>query len=124
MFKTTPKSAIQFVKDAYAIKKPIMLWGSPGVGKSDSVRAAAKEMGIEVIDIRASQMDPVDLRGLPVVDPNGTTSWATPSFFPSDATSQGILFLDEMNSAPPSVQAALYQLNHLYLKIGDSSRSN
>lgn len=118
MFQTTPKNAISTIQNAYDLKKPIMLWGSPGVGKSDAVRAAADELGIEVVDIRASQMDPVDLRGIPHVDTDGTTSWATPSFFPQDKDSKGILFLDEINSAPPSVQAALYQLT-LDRKLGE-----
>jgi len=109
MLKTTPFSAIEKIQTAYKAKQPIFIWGSPGIGKSDSVRKAASNLGIDVIDVRASQMDPVDLRGIPTIDPvTKQTTWATPDFLPTSG--KGILFLDEMNSAPPSVQAALYQL--------------
>ena len=71
------------------------------IGKSDIVRQTATNLNIELVDIRASQMDPVDLLGIPMVDPTTrTTVWATPAFLPTDG--KGILFLDEMNSAAPS----------------------
>ncbi len=59
--------------------------------------------------MRLSQLDPVDLRGVPAIK-NDQTVWMPPVFFPKDPNSQGILFLDELNAAPPSVQAAIYQL--------------
>ena len=62
--------------------QPEMLWGPPGIGKSDIVKAVAKECGIELRDIRLAQLDPVDLRGVPAVE-DGQTKWATPSFFPT-----------------------------------------
>lgn len=107
MLTTTPNKAVSHIKMAYKAKQPIFIWGSPGVGKSDSARQACDQLGIDIVDIRASQMDPVDLRGIPHID-NGETTWAKPDFLPTDGN--GILFLDEMNSAAPSVQAALYQL--------------
>jgi len=109
MFKTSPNAAISKIEVAYTAKQPIFIWGSPGIGKSDSVRKAADNLQIELVDVRASQLDAVDLRGIPYVDPvTQLTTWATPDFLPK--TGNGILFLDEMNSAAPSVQAALYQL--------------
>ena len=63
--------------------QPVMLWGPPGIGKSDIVKTATKECGIELRDIRLAQLDPVDLRGVPTVE-NGQTKWAIPSFFPTD----------------------------------------
>jgi len=88
---------------------PLFIHGSPGIGKSYIVADVAEKHGLELVDVRLSQMDPVDLRGVPsIVD--GQTVWMPPVFFPKDADSQGILFLDELNSAPPSVQAAIYQL--------------
>jgi hypothetical protein len=90
---------------------PVMLWGPPGVGKSQMVAQVAARHGMPVIDIRLSQMEPSDLRGIPfrVAD---RVEWAVPSMLP-DATrhgEQGILFLDEITSVPPSVSAAAYQL--------------
>ncbi|MCG8013528.1 MAG: AAA family ATPase, partial [Candidatus Thiodiazotropha weberae] len=90
---------------------PVMLWGPPGVGKSDMVREVAQQHQAPVIDIRLSQMEPSDLRGIPFRS-NGSVDWAIPSLLPDEQRhgSQGILFLDEITSAPPTVSAAAYQL--------------
>lgn len=88
---------------------PVMLWGAPGIGKSDIVKVVAQELKIELRDIRLAQLDPVDLRGVPTVE-NGQTKWATPNFFPTDPESAGIIFLDELSAADPSIQVAAYQL--------------
>ena len=107
-------SALGYLIDA---NQPVMLHGSPGVGKSDVVRQIVKQRGIELIDLRLSQLDPVDLRGVPSVDTKKhITSWNTPSFLPTDG--KGILFLDEINSAAQATQAAAYQLV-LDRKLGD-----
>ena len=107
-------AALGYLIDA---NQPVMLHGSPGVGKSDVVRQVAKQRGIELIDLRLSQLDPVDLRGVPSVDTKKhITSWNTPSFLPTDG--KGILFLDEINSAAQATQAAAYQLV-LDRKLGD-----
>lgn len=90
---------------------PVMLWGPPGVGKSQMVAHIAERHGMPVIDIRLSQMEPSDLRGIPfrVED---RVEWAIPSMLPDAQRhgNQGILFLDEITSVPPSVSAAAYQL--------------
>jgi len=88
---------------------PLFIHGSPGIGKSYIVADVAKKHSLELVDVRLSQMDPVDLRGVPSIKEDQTV-WMPPVFFPKDKNSNGILFLDELNSAPPSVQAAIYQL--------------
>ncbi len=90
---------------------PVMLWGPPGVGKSQMVAQVAEKNAVEVIDIRLSQMEPSDLRGIPFRD-NHTVEWAIPAMLPdvSRHGRNGILFLDEITSAAPSVSAAAYQL--------------
>lgn len=139
------------VAASYLSHRPVFLWGAPGVGKSDAVRQAAATLAkhlklspdlatlgtalspaaakksFGLYDVRLSQCDAVDLRGLPMVTSASTkkssaatspashvTTWAAPDWLPhtgrDDVPSQGILFLDEMNSAPLSVQAAAYQL--------------
>lgn len=104
-----PSQAKAALKIFVEIKRPAMLHGSPGIGKSDVVRSLAKELGIGLIDVRLSQLDSVDLRGVPSVDTTThITKWNAPEFLPRDGS--GILFLDEINSAPTSVQAAAYQL--------------
>ncbi len=90
---------------------PVMLWGPPGVGKSQMIALVAQRHQVPVIDIRLSQMEPSDLRGIPFrVDQH--VEWAIPALLP-DAQRHGragILFLDEITSAPPAVSAAAYQL--------------
>jgi hypothetical protein len=88
---------------------PVFIHGSPGIGKSYIVADIAEKNNLELVDVRLSQMDPVDLRGVPSIKGDQTV-WMPPVFFPKDPDSKGILFLDELNSAPPSVQAAIYQL--------------
>ena len=90
-------------------KVPTFLWGAPGIGKSSIVKSIAKERGLEFIDLRLALMDPTDLKGIPFYDKESHTAlWAPPAFLPKDG--EGILFLDELNSAPPSVQSSAYQL--------------
>jgi hypothetical protein len=90
---------------------PVMLWGPPGVGKSQMVAQAAAAQGVPVIDIRLSQMEPSDLRGIPFRE-DGRVEWAVPAMLPDAQRhgERGFLFLDEITSAPPSVSAAAYQL--------------
>ncbi len=88
---------------------PLFIHGSPGIGKSYIVADVAQKRGLTLVDVRLSQMDPVDLRGIPSIKEEQTV-WMPPVFFPKDPDSEGILFLDELNAAPPSVQAAIYQL--------------
>lgn len=88
---------------------PTFLWGPPGIGKSSIVRQIADEHAIGFIDLRLSLMDPTDLKGIPFYDKHDHQAvWAAPSFLPKEG--RGILFLDELNSAPPAVQASAYQL--------------
>ena len=88
---------------------PAFVWGPPGIGKSSIVHAIARERGLPVIDLRASLLDPTDLRGIPAIE-GGRAVWCPPSFLPQADAKPGILFLDEINAAPPLVQASLYQL--------------
>jgi len=101
-------------------KLPVFIWGAPGIGKSSIVKAIAKEQDMEFIDLRLSLLDPTDLKGIPFFDSSSNEGvWAKPSFLPkSDNKSKGILFLDEINSAPPAVQASAYQLV-LDRKVGE-----
>jgi hypothetical protein len=90
---------------------PVMLWGPPGVGKSQIVAQVAENYNAAIVDIRLSQMEPSDLRGIPFK--NGQkVEWAIPAMLPDVAThgEAGLLFIDEITSAPPSVSAAAYQL--------------
>jgi MoxR-like ATPase len=101
-------SITQALELLIAIRQPVFLWGPPGIGKSQVVRQTAERAGLQLIDLRAVLLDPVDLRGLPRITPEGTAHWCAPAFLPQEG--RGILFLDELNAAPPLVQAACYQL--------------
>ena len=100
-----------------AIHYSVMIWGKPGVGKSSIVAQIAKSHDLEFIDVRLSQLMPSDLRGVPVPSEN-QTHWYPPSFLPTSG--KGILFLDEINMAPPAMQGVAQQLI-LDRKIGDYS---
>ncbi len=89
------------------VRLSLMLWGPPGVGKSSIVAQTAREQSLEFIDVRLSQLAPTDLRGLPVAE-NGVSSWYPPEFLPTQG--RGILFLDELNMAPPTMQGVAQQL--------------
>ena len=103
------------LKICYEKQISIFLWGACGIGKSSIVKDVAKELGISMIDVRISQLEPSDLRGLPKVD-NGETKWLSPNWLPK--TGKGILFFDELNLAVPSIQASCYQLI-LDRRLGD-----
>jgi hypothetical protein len=99
----------------FGTKRPVFLWGPPGIGKSDLIRSIAEEIGGAVIDLRLGQMEPTDLRGIPFYNKdNGKMDWAPPIDLPDEEFASQyehvILFLDELTSGAPSVQAAAYQL--------------
>ncbi len=96
---------------------PTFIWGPPGIGKSSIVKQIAETNAYEFIDLRLALMDPTDLKGIPFYDKDEHQAlWAPPSFLPREG--KGILFLDELNSAPPAVQASAYQLI-LDRKVGE-----
>ena len=91
----------------HRLKISTMLWGPPGVGKSSIVAQLARQHQIGFVDLRLSQLAPTDLRGLPVPE-NGLSKWFPPEFLPTGG--EGILFLDELNMAPPTMQGMAQQL--------------
>ena len=90
---------------------PVMVWGPPGVGKSQIVAQVAARHDVSVIDVRLSQMEPSDLRGIPFRK-GDYVEWAVPAMLPAADRHgpRGVLFLDEITSAAPTVSAAAYQL--------------
>jgi hypothetical protein len=106
-----PKSAKRSINRAIKMRRPVFLWGPPGIGKSDIVKQIGDDAGREVIDVRLALWEPTDIKGIPYYNADmGTMTWAPPAELPTNADSTAIIFLDELNSAPPAVQAAAYQL--------------
>jgi MoxR-like ATPases len=123
---------------AIGVQRPIFIWGPPGVGKSDVVQQVATEGGSEMRDVRLNLMDPTDIKGFPVPDmETGVMRWLPADFLPPmvvkkemqisakktemqlvENDSRGVLFLDELNQAPPMTQTAAYQLL-LNRKVGN-----
>lgn len=90
---------------------PLMVWGPPGAGKSSIIQAVANREGIGFIDFRLSQVEPVDLRGLPVPNKEEkSVEWFVTAEFPRDPKSRGILLFDEISAADRSLQVAAYEL--------------
>ena len=97
----------------------VMLWGPPGVGKSQGVRQIAGKIRedtgkeVRVTDVRLLLFNPIDLRGIPTANADKTLAiWLKPQIFQMDPSPDmvNILFLDEISAAPQSVQAAAYQI--------------
>jgi len=111
----TSTQARKSLLKAFSKKRPLFLWGPPGIGKSELVADIAQELGGYMIDLRLGQMEPTDIRGIPFYNKDtGKMDWAEPVDLPTEEFASQyplvVLFLDEMNSAAPSVQAAAYQL--------------
>lgn len=133
--KITHNELKEDIKLCYKTQTPLFVWGAVGIGKSQTIRETAqeiaKEQGLEFcdtadsvgkfgfLDVRISQLEPSDLRGLPAQDlEKENTKWLIPNWLPRDKESKGILFFDELNLSPPSIQAVAYQLI-LDRRIGD-----
>ena len=103
------------LKRAFSKKRPVFIWGPPGVGKSDILAQIAEEGNNLLIDLRMALLDPTDIKGYPYRDEDtNKMMWAAPAELPSEDLASEYetvyLFLDELNSAPPSVQATAYQV--------------
>ena len=106
-----PKSAKRSIMKAIKTRRPVFLWGPPGIGKSDIVKQIGEDTKREVIDVRLALWEPTDIKGIPYYNSDlGKMTWAPPAELPVNEDSTAIIFLDELNSAPPAVQAAAYQL--------------
>ena len=115
----------EHIKKSYNTGIALFVQGTMGIGKSDCIKQAGKELaqelGLEyilngwgegkfgVVDIRLSQRAPEDLKGLPNFNKETkTTEWYVPEEFPRGG--KGIIFFDELNLAVPSIQAAAYEI--------------
>lgn len=113
-FAVSPNTAVKLIERCMAADRPVMLWGGPGIGKSDIIAQIARMQNRPVIDMRLLIMEPTDIKGIPFYCPEtNTMRWARPGELPGENEIElhnAILFLDEITAAPQSVQAAAYQL--------------
>jgi len=122
----TSEGARRSIVKAFAKKRPIFLWGPPGIGKSELAQGITDSGDIGnalLIDLRMALMEPTDIKGIPYYNKEtGTMDWAPPVDLPTEELAKQydtiVVFLDELNSAPPSTQAAAYQLV-LNRKVGN-----
>ena len=113
--QVSPNNAKKSILRAFNKQRPIFIWGPPGIGKSDIVSQISEDIDAYMIDVRLSLWEPTDIKGVPYYAANDNTmKWAPPVELPDEKLAKKhkhiILFLDEMNSAAPAVQAAAYQL--------------
>lgn len=102
-------TAKKHIINAYNKRVCAILWGSPGIGKSSIVKQAARELGVDLIDLRLPQLEPPDLRGIPAPNRESKLAeWFMPEFLPQSGN--GILFLDEIEKASVAVKNASLQL--------------
>ncbi len=91
----------------YRARRPVLLEGPTGIGKSEIVRAAAEQLGIGLAVLDLSLLEPPDLVGLPIIE-QGRTRYAVPSILPQEGA--GILLLEELNRAERYIQQPALQL--------------
>jgi hypothetical protein len=98
---------IELIKLCYDANTPLLLWGRHGIGKSELLEQAAKELGIGYITRDLSLMEPTDLTGLPKID-GVTTKYLPPDFLPTCAN--GLLVFEELNRCDRFVRTPCLQL--------------
>ena len=92
-----------------AARFPVLLRGRHGVGKSQVVYQLAGDLGLPVVERRASQMTEGDLLGLPSTD-GAVTTWNPPAWFKTACDEPVVLFLDEVDRATPEVRQGIFEL--------------
>jgi len=103
------KTFISVVPHVTAVRKPVLIRGRHGVGKSCVVYQLAEAIGLPVVERRASQMTEGDLLGLPSTD-GAVTTWNPPEWYKTACETPVILFLDEVDRATPEVRQGIFEL--------------
>lgn len=108
------QEALPYIEAFINADVPVYLEGPPGVAKTEGVYQIGRKQGRRVCDLRLLLREAVDMRGLPVPDmEKRVTDWLRPSDLPfvgSDWPDDTLLFIDELPSAPPAVQAVAFGL--------------
>jgi hypothetical protein len=112
--ESRPDNQLEALTLAVAADLPVLLWGEPGIGKTATLNQLADGLGLPLTTVIASVHEPSDFAGLPVVGDDPATQ-GVPMAPPDWAVrlvraGKGLLFLDELSTAPPAVQAALLRV--------------
>jgi hypothetical protein len=92
-----------------ADSESVLLLSPPGVGKSEVVRQAAAEAGLELRSLLGTQIAPEDVSGVPKLVGNRAV-FCPPRILLPETDRPFCLFLDELPASPPDVQKAFYSL--------------
>jgi MoxR-like ATPase len=110
----SPSAVVEALALCVAARVPVVIWGAPGTGKTSVVRAIAEAGGLPSETVIASIREPSDFAGLPIVvrhDSGTQVEFAPPVWARRlAAAGRGVLFFDEISTAPPAVQAALLRV--------------
>jgi len=106
------KETIEALTIAITARVPVLLWGAPGTGKTSVVKSIAESNSLHLETVLASVREPADFSGLPVIRDNGTVHFAPPMWAHNlcESKQHGLLFFDELSTAPPAVQGALLRV--------------
>lgn len=107
-------TAIVEVRKAAQAGLPVLLLGSPGIGKTTVGYILAESLGLPYVEVRPAEFEAVDFRGIPTVE-GGKTKWNVPDFWPTEAC---LLNVDEITQAPMELTSPLLKL-FLGGQIGD-----
>lgn len=112
--ETRSDTQLEALTLAVAADLPVLLWGEPGVGKTAALTQLTASLNLPLTTVIASVHEPSDFSGLPVIGDDPATQ-GVPMAPPDWAVrlvhaGRGLLFLDELSTAPPAVQAALLRL--------------
>jgi hypothetical protein len=152
MLKVTHKQLNVLLKQHYYAKLPLLVLGGFGIGKSFVVRDSSIELATEfkrvfknwgrtteeekeeifknpskyfvLIDERLAENDTTDIKGLPYFKGEDTIEWKIPRWakFLSLEDSNGVVFFDELNLAPPIVQGSVYKI--VYDRVVGNTKIN
>ncbi|MFV0512525.1 MAG: AAA family ATPase [Jhaorihella sp.] len=110
MMVLVPEDMEKLLDYVFDERQNLFIWGAPGVGKTQMTRQLAERKNAQYLPLHLTLMEPVDLRGLPVVNEDRTgVKWVPMGELPTDPDSVGVVHLDELNTAGPSVMAAAMQ---------------
>lgn len=122
MIEVNTEEAAEIIKLAFASRRPVMLWGSPGIGKSGLIQSICKDTNREMIDYRLLLKDLSDMKGILYYNPD--SQQVETQYDPNipdarrNPDANNILVFEELNAAMPTIQAATYQII-LDRKCGD-----